>query len=150
MSNAIHANADTTAEVAAKYFKAYLDQRHDIMERLSAPEVSFQDPTAAYFGSSSSTLYQGRDSVAAMMERVFQPISYFAFDVTNSWTSNHHTVFMGTVRFTLVAAATDTPKDVTFEHSAVFVFTVVGGLVVAHRDFVDYSTWRDQLKAAGG
>ncbi len=49
-----------------------------------------------------------------------------------------------------VAAAAGTPEDVTFEHSAVFVITVVDGLVVAHRDFVDYSTFQDQLQAAGG
>lgn len=149
MSDEIHANAKTSEDVGTKYFQAYLDQRHDVMEQLYAPEVSFQDPTAAYFGGPSSTLYQGRDSVVAMMDRVFQPISHFAFDVEDAWFSNHHAVFMGTVRFTLIAAANGTAEDVTFEHSAVFVITVVDGQVVAHRDFVDYSTFRDQLQAAG-
>jgi len=88
--------------------------------------------------------------VVTMMDRVFQSISHFTFDVTGAWVSNHHAVFMGTTRFTLVAAAAGTPKDVTFEHSAVFVITVMDGQVVAHRDFVDYSTFRDQLEAAGG
>ena len=120
------------------------------MEQLYAAEVSFQDPTAAYFGGPSSTLYQGRESVVAMMNRVFQPISHFAFDVEDAWFSNHHAVFMGTVRGTRSAAAAGTPEDGTFEHSAVFVITVVDGRVVAHRDFVNYSTFRDQLEAAGG
>jgi len=150
MSDEIHANAETSEDVGAKYFHAYLDQRHDVMEQLYDAEVSFQDPTAAYFGGQSSALYQGRDSVVTMMARVFQTISNLAFDVEDAWFSNHHAVFMGTVRFTLVAAAAGTPEDVTFEHSAVFVITVVDGLVVAHRDFVDYSTFRDQLEAAGG
>ena len=149
MSDEIHANAETSEDVGAKYFHAYLDQRHDVMERLYATEVSFQDPTAAYIGGPSS-VYQGRDSVVVMMDRVFQAISHFTFDVEDAWFSNHHAVFMGTVRFTLVAAAAGTPEDVTFDHSAVFVITVVDGLVVAHRDFVDYSTFQDQLQAAGG
>jgi len=150
MPDVIRANAKTSEDVGGKYFQAYLDQRHDVMEQLYAPEVSFQDPTAAYFGGPSSTLYQGRDSVVMMMDRVFQSISHFTFDVTGTWVSNHHTVFMGTTRFTLLAAAAGTPRDVTFEHSAVFVITVVDGRVVAHRDFVNYSTFRDQLEAAGG
>jgi len=150
MPDVIRANAKTSEDVGGKYFQAYLDQRHDVMEQLYAPEVSFQDPTAAYFGGPSSTLYQGRDSVVMMMDRVFQSISHFTFDVTGTLVSNHHTVFMGTTRFTLLAAAAGTPRDVTFEHSAVFVITVVDGRVVAHRDFVNYSTFRDQLEAAGG
>jgi len=150
MSDAIHTNAKTSEDVGARYFQAYLDQRHDVMEQLYGLEVSFQDPTAAYFGGPSSALYQGRDSVVAMMDRVFQSISRFTFDVTAAWFSNHHAVFMGTTRFTLTAAAAGTPKDVTFEHSAVFVVTVVDGQVVAHRDYVDYSTFREQLQAAGG
>ena len=75
---------------------------------------------------------------------------HLAFDVEDAWFSNHHAVFMGTVRFTLVAGAAGTSEDVTFEHSVVFVTVVADGLVVAHRDFVDYSTFRDQLQAAGG
>lgn len=150
MSDAIHANAEKSELIGNKYFHAYLDQQHDTMEQLYGYEVSFQDPTAAYFGGPSSALYRGRDSVVAMMNRVFQPISRFAFDVEDAWFSNHHAVFMGTVRFTLRAAAAGTPEDLTLEHSAVFVVTVVDGRVVAHRDFVDYSTFRDQLEAAGG
>ena len=81
MPDVIRANAKTSEDVGGKYFQAYLDQRHDVMEQLYAPEVSFQDPTAAYFGGPSSTLYQGRDSVVMMMDRVFQSISHFTFDV---------------------------------------------------------------------
>ena len=44
----------------------------------------------------------------------------------------------------------ETQEDVTFEHSAVFVMTVVDGKVTVHRDFVDYSTFREQLRQAGG
>ena len=150
MSEGIHTAAKTSKDIGGEYFQAYLDQRHDVMEQLYAAEVSFQDPTAAYFGGPSSTLYQGRDSVVMMMDRVFQSISNFTFDVTEAWVSNHHAVFIGTTRFTLAAAAAGAPKDVTFKHSAVFIITVVDGRVVAHRDFVNYSTFRDQLEAAGG
>ena len=52
-------------------------------------------------------------------------VAYWAFDVEDAWFSNHHAVFMGTVRFTLVAGAAGTSEDVTFEHSVVFVTVVL-------------------------
>jgi ketosteroid isomerase-like protein len=143
-------NAKATEAMGTEYFRAYLAQERDHMQTMYGESVSFQDPTAAFFGASSGARADGAEAIIAMMNRAFEPISDFEFDVDESWVSNHHVLFMGTCRYTLAGSAIGTATDVTFEHSAVFVITVVDGKVTAHRDFVDYSTFREQLPASGG
>lgn len=150
MPAAVHDNTRASEEIGRRYFQNYLDREHDAMLASYADSVTFQDPTAAWFGPNSGGFYQGKSGVDAMMRRVFQNISEFDFEVEKAWFSNHHAVFMGKTTFTLVPAATGAPGDITFEHSAVFVVTVADGKVIAHRDYVDYSTFRRQLQAGGG
>jgi ketosteroid isomerase-like protein len=142
------ANTAAAKRVGERYLQAYLDQRHSDMLAMYGPAPSFQDPTAAVFGLESGALYRGTEAIAAMLARAFQPISQFTFDFEDAWFSNRHAVFGGTIRYTLDGAALGTPTDVTFENSAVFVVTVQDGAVVAHRDYVDYSHFQDQLEAA--
>jgi ketosteroid isomerase-like protein len=143
-------NATTTEAIGTTYFRAYLDQERDRMQTMYGVPVSFQDPTAAFFGAASGKRVDGGEAIIANMNRAFEPITAFEFYVEGSWVSNHHVVFLGRCRYTLAAAALGTAQSVTFEHSAVFVITVVDGKVVAHRDFVDYSTFREQLAEARG
>jgi ketosteroid isomerase-like protein len=141
-------NATTTEVVGTTYFQAYLDQERDRMQAMYGVPASFQDPTAAFFGPLSGERVEGAEAIIANMNRAFEPITDFEFDVEGSWVSNHHVVFLGRCRYTLAGKALGTTRPVTFEHSAVFVITVVDGRVVEHRDFVDYSTFREQLAEA--
>ncbi len=142
-------NNEATRLLANEYFKAYLEQRHDDMLALTDDSVTFQDPTAAFFGGPSGNLVRGKQAFGRLLQRAFAPISSMEFRPQRQFVSNHHAVFMGTISYRMAGRSLGLPvEEVPFEHSAVFVVEVEDGRVTSHRDYVDYSNWLDQRDAA--
>ena len=125
-------NTVSTAEIAARYLGAYLNEDIETTAELVSPDVVFQDPTSQVFGPPSGELYSGAEELLARRRRIYSSISDFTFDVEESFVANHHAVYMGSVRYTIASGA-------TYEQPAAFVIEVRDGRVSRHWDFVDYT-----------
>lgn len=124
--------ADETRTVAAEYLRAYLDADLDAQRRLLAPDARFQDPTAQVYGPNSGQPLIGADQILRKRAQTFQNVTDFDLDVSASFVSYHHAVYMGTTKYTLRNGA-------RYEQPAIFVIEVRDGHVTRHWDFVDYS-----------
>lgn len=125
-------NTASTAETAALYLNAYLNEDMEAQAALMSPDVVFQDPTSQVFGPPAGEVYSGAEDLLARRQQIYANISDFTFDVEESFVANHHAVYMGHVRYTIASGA-------TYEQPAVFVIEVRDGLVTRHWDFVDYT-----------
>ncbi len=142
------ANAATTREVADAYLQAYLEQRFDDARALMADGIDFQDPTAAYFGPRGGAAIVGAEALTERRREIFAGILSFDLDVESSFVTNHHAVYIGRTRFSIAGSGFQSDKEsIGFDHAAAFVIGVADGKVTYHRDFVDYSDFREQAQA---
>lgn len=140
-----------TRAVAEAYLAAYTDQRHDDLASLLAPDVRFQDPTAQIFRAGGGQPKQGAEAVLAAMREGFAPVTRFGVEVEKAVFSNHHAIFLGTCTYTIQGAALGIQREsASFEHESVMIIEVLDGKVVTHLDYLDYSTFEDQLVAQMG
>jgi len=148
--------SDPTADLfggpgAGEYLAAYVEQRHDDMAALLAPGVLFQDPTAQIFAADGGVARRGDDVVMAAICEGFAPVFEFGMEVEKAVYTNHHAIFMGTCSYTLEGAALGIQREsASFEHQSVVIVEVVEGKVVTHLDYLDYSTFEEQLLAQMG
>jgi hypothetical protein len=140
-----------TRAVAEAYLAAYVEQRHSDMAPLLAPGVLFQDPTAQIFRADGGVARRGADVVLAAIREGFAPVSEFGMEVEQAVFTNHHAIFMGTCSYTIKGAALGIQREsASVAHACVTIVEVVVGKVVTHLDYLDYSTFEDQLLAQMG
>jgi ketosteroid isomerase-like protein len=132
LGDAFDANTASTADVAARYLRAYLDADFATQEALLDEGARFQDPTAQVYGPSSGRLLDGRDAILDRRRATFGNVRAFDLEVERTFIGNHHAVFIGTTTYTLANGR-------RFEQPAVFVVEVRDGRVTRHWDFVDYT-----------
>lgn len=124
--------AEETRAVSAAYLRAYLDEDLDAQRRLLSADAQVQDPTAQVYGPDSGQLLVGADQILRKRAQTFKNVTDFGLEVSASFVSCHHAVYMGTTKYTLRNGA-------RYEQPAVFVIEVRDGHVTRHWDFVDYS-----------
>ncbi len=135
-----------TDSVARVYLTAYAEQRHADMAAMSSPDVTFQDPTARVFRAELGRPVHGLEAVQANFEQAFQPIDAFDVAVERAIVVNHHAIFVGRVTYSIPGEVFGSSTDtIQFDHPAIIVVTVENGKVTAHRDYVDYSYFPEQL-----
>lgn len=141
--SAVTASTETVAEV---YLSAYREQRHDDMAAMSSPDITFQDPTARVFNAQIGRPVHGLEAVQANFRQAFQPIERFDVAVERTIVANHHAIFVGRVQYSIPGQVFSSSTDlIAFDHPAIIVIEVEDGLVSAHRDYVDYSYFPEQL-----
>jgi hypothetical protein len=140
-------NGDATRSVADAYLAAYLEKNYDDAHALMATNITFQDPTARVFDPNAGALIEGADELTDRRRETFGGILEFGLEVERSFVTNHHAVYLGRTYYSIPGAAFRSEvESVRFEHRAAFVIGVENGEVVYHRDFVDYSNFRQQVR----
>ncbi len=132
LGDGFDANTMSSRDVADRYLKAYLDADLELQAELMAADVNFQDPTSRVFGPQSGQLFENAEQLLARRGQMYENITEFDFLIEDRFTANHHSVYMGTVTYTVASG-------LSFAQPAVFVIEVREGKVTRHWDFVDYS-----------
>ncbi len=121
-----------TQAVSERYLELDSGLRYDDLGDLYSETTSFYDPTSKVFGPQSGRLFENAEQLLARRHQMYQNITEFDFLVEDRFTANHHSVYMGTVTYTIASG-------LSFAQPAVFVIEVREGKVTRHWDFVDYS-----------
>ena len=132
LGNRFDAATAETRAVADRYLRAYLDADLDAQRNELDASVRFQDQTAQLFGPPSGQLIEGADTLLKRRAITFANVSDFDLDVSDSFVSWHHAVYIGTTTYTVGSGA-------SYAQPAVFVIEVRDGKVTRHWDFVDYT-----------
>lgn len=129
-----------TADVADRYFKAYVDRRWDDLEPLVADSASFRDPTATLvFG---STEMRGKPAMMKAFRQNYAVLTSMTFAPSRRLISGEWALFEGDLSWTLRLRDGQFVSSVT---PIVVTLHVQDGLVVDHTDMVDYQPFVDQL-----
>lgn len=136
--------ADSTAatrRVAEQYCAQYLAMNLDSLAHFMHPEISFEDPTAAYIFEGGR--FQGKEEVLRRFRKVNSSITDIIAEPGRSIVSSNSAVFEITLRWTFRSRS---GSLITIVTPLAIVVTVSGGLVIEHRDYGDYTTFREQYE----
>ncbi|MEQ8767661.1 MAG: nuclear transport factor 2 family protein [Planctomycetota bacterium] len=136
-------------DLARRYLQAYSETRLKDMAALLTEDAIFQDPTAAAIGGGQT--YRGAKAIHAALEQAFTHVKGFEITTTAEFFSNNHAVFIGDCRFEIPGElyGVDVPK-IDFEQALIVVLKMEGDRIVDHRDYSDYSAYRERIEKARG
>lgn len=133
-----------TRTVAAAYFRAYIARDWDVLAPLLAEGGGFSDPTASMvFG---SVKFEGKEATLKNFREGYAAIKHMEFHEMRAFVSGDHAVFEGTLDWTLELRGGK--QAVTRAMPFITVLRVVGGRVLEHRDFADYTPFLAAMRAA--
>lgn len=136
--------ADSTAvtrRVAEQYCAQYLAMNIDSLASFMHPEISFEDPTAKYIFE--GRRFQGKEEVLRRFRKVNSSITEISAEPNGSIVSSNTALFNMTLRWTF---RSQSGSFITIVTPLAIVVTVSGGLVIEHRDYGDYTTFREQYE----
>ena len=136
-----------TDDIAGRYIASYEEEDWETMRSLLAENATFADPTAHVFGPQAGQLQEGRDAIVSNFERAIGPIENLRFHAETEFSAKNHHVIVGEVTYEMAGSAVNIDRDtVSFSHAFIGVVEVVDGKVTWHRDYADYTNFREQLQ----
>lgn len=136
--------ADSTAvtrRVAEQYCAQYLAMNIDSLAHFMHPDISFEDPTAKYIFNGGRS--KGKEEVLRQFRNANSSITEMSAEPGGSIVSSNTALFDMTLRWTF-RSRSDTL--ITIVTPLTIIVTVSGGLVIEHRDYGDYTTFREQYE----
>lgn len=122
-----------TIDAARAYLDAYGDLNVDALARLYAEDADFIDETSRIMPN--PFIWEGRGAILAGIQGWREDsVEHIGYELTSIFEAANRVVFVGSV----VTDLRGPGGPVRYRFPTVTIITLAGGLVVEHRDYVDY------------
>ncbi len=139
--------AQSIMSIADQYFEAYQALDFKKMSKLYADDVVFTDPTFSAINPAGFHL-KGKDNVIKTLTEGFHGTLKWKLEFNSKFKTGQYVIVSGTIHSETKGAVWGKPEKekLRFDHSFTTILKFHKGIIVEHRDYIDYEDASKQLR----